>query len=56
MKQALLTAFRGKFVRDTLVLQLGSVVRSGTYLVTSVLTATPAKVAGKAAAAPRLVR
>jgi len=28
-----------KFVRDTLVLQLGSVVQSGTYFVTSVLTA-----------------
>jgi O-antigen/teichoic acid export membrane protein len=39
VKQRLLTALRGKFVRDTLILQLGSVVRSGTYLVTSVLTA-----------------
>ena len=30
---------RGKFVRDTLVLQLSSLVQSGTYFLTSVLTA-----------------
>ena len=38
--RARLAAFkRRKFVRDTLVLQLGNVLQSGTYFITSVLTA-----------------
>lgn len=39
MRKRIQKLAKKKFVRDTIVLQIGSVVQSGTYLITSVMTA-----------------